>query len=646
MQIESVRIQNFRGFQDETVQFDNHTCLVGPNGAGKSSVLCALNVFFQETSNATDVAILSSEDFHNGNTKHPIEITVTFCNLSETAKKILSHYVRQEKLVVTAVATFDELSERAPVEQKGERMIYKKFSAWFEAEKNKTLVDPLREIFFDVVGGVSDFPDIGKRPSKPAMQKALRDYEESHPELCTQERSNDSFYGSTRGRGMLEPFVQWIYVPAVKDASEESVEAGNTALGKLLQRTVRQKVNFETDIAEIVEKARAEYDALLLREQDTLKELSRNLGKRLEVFAHPGAGLSVEWLQGSEKSVRVDDPKATIKATEGPFKGSLVRFGHGLQRSFLLVILQELAALEQQTEDSEKPTLILGIEEPELYQHPPQARHLATELRALADSGNQVLLTTHSPYFVSGETFEEVRLIRKVSATGASYCTSTDFSRYAKRISSATGKAPEKPTAAKARLLAALRPEAAELYFCQKVILVEGLEDRAYITAALHLEGKWNVVRRSGLHILSCDRKSNILQLLCVSQELKIPYFVIFDADGDEDNPTRKSQHERDNKALQKALAVSGDPFPKDTIYRNDCAIWPINLEAAIRQSISDAEWKGLLDNARNTIDPNASLKKNPSLIAEVVGQMWEKNSKPQALLDLVTAITNFSQNG
>jgi len=45
MKIESVRIENFRSFKDETIRFDNYTCFVGANGSGKSTVLNALNVF-------------------------------------------------------------------------------------------------------------------------------------------------------------------------------------------------------------------------------------------------------------------------------------------------------------------------------------------------------------------------------------------------------------------------------------------------------------------------------------------------------------------------------------------------------------------------------------------------------------------------
>ncbi|MEZ4690065.1 MAG: AAA family ATPase [Ignavibacteria bacterium] len=52
MKIESVRIENFRSFKDETIILDDYTCFVGPNGAGKSTVFYALNIFFDNTKTA------------------------------------------------------------------------------------------------------------------------------------------------------------------------------------------------------------------------------------------------------------------------------------------------------------------------------------------------------------------------------------------------------------------------------------------------------------------------------------------------------------------------------------------------------------------------------------------------------------------
>jgi predicted ATP-dependent endonuclease of OLD family len=78
MKIESVRIRNLRSFADETITFNDYTCLVGPNGSGKSTILCALNIFFRETANVTtNLDQLDPEDFHQKQTDNPIEITVT-----------------------------------------------------------------------------------------------------------------------------------------------------------------------------------------------------------------------------------------------------------------------------------------------------------------------------------------------------------------------------------------------------------------------------------------------------------------------------------------------------------------------------------------------------------------------------------------
>ena len=98
MRISSVRIQNFRGFEDQTIRFNDYTCMVGPNGGGKSTVLTALNIFFQETSHArTNLTKLDREDFHykdgEHNLKEPVKITVTFDGLGSMGMRRLSNTV-------------------------------------------------------------------------------------------------------------------------------------------------------------------------------------------------------------------------------------------------------------------------------------------------------------------------------------------------------------------------------------------------------------------------------------------------------------------------------------------------------------------------------------------------------------------------
>ena len=134
MKIHSVRIQNFRSFKDETIVFDDYNCLVGPNGAGKSTVLNALNVFFRNSqSSSTEVLELCEEDFHCKDTSSPIRITVTFSDLSDSANEALKDYVREDLLVVSAVAEWSAENNCASVSQKGSRLGMVAFAPFFKA---------------------------------------------------------------------------------------------------------------------------------------------------------------------------------------------------------------------------------------------------------------------------------------------------------------------------------------------------------------------------------------------------------------------------------------------------------------------------------------------------------------------------------
>src|SRR5262245_54403121 len=107
MKIKTIRIENFRSFQDETIVLNAYTCLVGPNGAGKSTVLAALNIFFPERSRrSTDVSKLADEHYLRTQTSNPISITLTFDALNEVASEERAAYVRGGQLVETAEALF------------------------------------------------------------------------------------------------------------------------------------------------------------------------------------------------------------------------------------------------------------------------------------------------------------------------------------------------------------------------------------------------------------------------------------------------------------------------------------------------------------------------------------------------------------
>jgi len=384
MKIESIRIENFRGFKDETIYFNDYTCFVGPNGAGKSTVMAALNVFFRQYKDSkTDLSKLSADDFHHKNISSPIKITVSLCDLSEQAKIDLSDYVRQEKLVVSSIAHYDATTQRAEVKQFGNRLGIEDFRRYFEADKNGASVKELIEIYNQLNSVFNDLPNV---KVKAEMAASLRQYETTHSEQCVLIPSEDQFYGATKGANRLAPHIQWIFVSAVKDFTEEGQETKSSALGQLLSRTIRSKVNFSEKVTALREAVQQQYQSILDAEQSVLNDLSVSLELKLKDWSHPNATAKILWKQDLDKSIKLEEPWAYIRLGERGFESDLERFGHGMQRSFMLTLLQEISSIS----DENAPTLIMSIEEPELYQHPPQARYLAEVLNDLTLKGSQI----------------------------------------------------------------------------------------------------------------------------------------------------------------------------------------------------------------------------------------------------------------
>lgn len=608
MRIKSVRIKNFRGFADVTVHFDNYTCLVGANGAGKSTILCALNVFFREATNATDVQALSIEDYHKKNTEERIEITVTFHHLSDAAKTDLRDYVRGDELIVSAVAEFDAGSGRASVRQVGSRMGMQEFTPFFKAFDTENAAN---------LGAMFDeyrqhYPDIEQARSKGDRKDALIAFEQSHKDLLVPLESEDTFYG-IGGSSKLRNHMQWVYVPAVKDASQEQSDSRDSALGKLLARTVRAQVDFRTDIGQLEAETRQKYSALMVARQGALDAVGASLTQRLTQWCHPEAVVRLAW---NPSPISIKDPAARATGGEGAFEGELARFGHGFQRSYLIALLQELSS----TDDANGPTLVLGCEEPELYQHPPQARYLAQVLQELSERNAQVCVTTHSPYFVGGKSFESVRMVHKGARDVASV-RSTTFQKLAERHAEIDGTIEQPPTAMAALVNQILRPHLNEMFFARRIVLVEGSEDAAYIMTWMALSDRLNAFRSKGVHVVPTDGKNHLVRPLIIAEQLGIPFAVVFDSDRSQQGHARYGpMHRADNRRLLHLLGVpAADSFPQNDVWEAGFVQWADDLGTVVDNeldaSLGTANFNQLMDRARLDCGNAASLEKNTLLI-------------------------------
>ena len=637
MRLSKIRIQNFRSLADATVTISNYTTFVGPNGAGKSNILTALNVFFRsKTSSVQTDWILREEDFHQKDISKPIVITLTFVDLSDGAKEDFKAYYRNGELVVSAKASWDAGKNGADVQQIGQRNVIREFAVYFDETKSVT---ELKGIYQQLK---KDFSDLPTATTKSQMETALRSYEEAHPERCTLVESHDMFYGWSKGANLLNRYVQWAYIPAVKDASTEQDEGKNTALGILLGRTIRSKVKFDEAITKLKESVESEYKKMLDGHAATLSDISKTLETRLRQWAAPDASVQLKWHYDPQKSLVVQEPFARALIGEAGFVGEIARLGHGLQRAFIVSLLQELAT----GAEGDIPVLLLGVEEPELYQHPPQARHLAAVLENLAQSKTQILITTHSPYFVPTDSYNGIRRIHRKSENGPSQVEEMSVDKIIKRLSDAlTCQQIITPTALMAKIETIMQPTQSELFFSSVPVLVEGGEDIAYIATYMELAGLWQEFRQYGCHFIQTASKTNMSRPLAIAQELKIPTFCVFDSDmpGDAAN---KDKNIRDNTCLLNLCGTTPIPTEWDQSYEyKNAAVFSPCLSAVVQKDIGLSQWQAASQACQNQYGLSGVGEKTPDLIAAILGNLWERSLKSQSLLNLCKKILEYAKS-
>ena len=164
----------------------------------------------------------------------------------------------------------------------------------------------------------------------------------------------------------------------------------------------------------------------------------------------------------------------------------LGRQGHGFQRAFVISALEYLAESDAEGA-TDRPTLLLAIEEPKLYQHPPRARHFFKTLSTIAQSPSvQICYATHSTYFVSPERFDSLRFFRR--RTGADGTRDTTVT--AASLDVLAGQLEESEANARRTVLArTLSEQFREAFFAKSVLLTEGASDApVFKTAAEMLE--------------------------------------------------------------------------------------------------------------------------------------------------------------
>ncbi len=274
----------------------------------------------------------------------------------------------------------------------------------------------------------------------PAVKQAMLTWEQNNPTRCEIVEDQDAspvFGYDAVGKAKLLNRFLFVFVPGIKDAAAETIEKKGSLLDQLLTAIADQRSAATSEAKAIRDEARAQYkDKVEKTHRPFLDELGTSVTEKFRQYV-PTGSITFD-IAGAD--VTLNPPVVHLRGGEGRDSTTIGRQGHGFQRAFIIAVLEYLAeaSRDESPENSSAPTLFLAIEEPELYQHPPRARHLANVMTELSQKSSvQVSYATHSPYFASPAQFDAIRLVRRDFAAGETMgtsITSADFEQLRRRL--------------------------------------------------------------------------------------------------------------------------------------------------------------------------------------------------------------------
>jgi putative ATP-dependent endonuclease of the OLD family len=671
MIIESVNIRNFRSILDETLYFEHLTALVGANGSGKSSILRALDLFYSQSPK------IDNDDYYNENTSNDIVVAVTFKDLGDE-RELFSKYVQDNKLRVERVFIWN--NGKVIPRYYGFSLQNPKFKDIREAFEIKDRGKKARELYENLFAD-GEYISLPGWSNIKTVQENLRQWEEQNAEKCERHRDDGQFFGFNEvALGYLGKYTKFLFIPAVRDASYDATEGRGSVITNLMDLVVRSVLAKKDAVKNLREKTQLEYTEIMdPAKLPELTTLADNLTKTLKTFV-PDARIDLSWL--ALEQVDIPMPKAEIKLVEDGYPSAVSRTGHGLQRAFILTMLQHLAlaqTIEVSSESQDKaelpavqgikiPNLVLAIEEPELYQHPNRQRHFAKILMLLSRQKipgviekTQIIYGTHSPLFVGIDRIEQIRLLRKVSNGNDKPKITRIFSTNLDEIGESVWEIEGKPTADKynrqtilPRLQTIMTPWMNEGFFSDVAILVEGEDDRAAILGIAkandyELEG-------NGFSVIPCGGKTNMSRPYLIFKKLNIPLYIIWDGDygqGETQGVCKecgrrldKKPDPKENHRLLRLVGLKEEDWPE---YINDLfACFKRDLETTLKDEIGPDIFEKCIERCQSEfcITKRKHAIKNPRVIMNIIKYAKELGCTSQSLDEIAEKILLLKSDG
>ena len=575
MRLRKFEIHNFKGIESASFEWDDIVVLIGENNTGKSTILQALQCFLGGAQ-IKDRSLLFNTA---SDPTHPIELVGYFDQFSDLEKGALAVRGRMDDDSWIIKKCFWCESQEREQESTWKEQYYsfsseETFSEWPE---NDNAWGNFPEEYQDLI---QQLPNRSARPTN-AAREALRD-------LARQDKPN--LVGRTEAAWVQNPggggnwksnansiLPRCILVKAVHDATDEAVSKEGSSYGKIVSLIVEKKLMQREEIQAL---KRSIDGVLKLFSPDPdhpdlqaveVRDVQRRINERLnEVIT---GFVTIRTSAPEVEPMILPSTALTLRDRLDGVETSVGYQGHGLQRTLIMTLLQILAEIQSEPTTpaeaepaSESParSVILAIEEPELYMHPQMERKMRDTLYRLASQpGLQVVCTTHSPVFLDMARRHKsiVRVVKDSNRKVTLYQVSQDI--FAEPAAESERE--------RLNLIARFHPTVNEVFFSKRVVLLEERTALFAFERAAELTGLFDrhPHLRRDITLVDCNGKSNIPAFQRVLNHFAIPYTVVHDEDAG--NATEQPR----NAAIEVLLATALGQNKKHMIS-------PTNIEAML----------------------------------------------------------------
>jgi len=347
----------------------------------------------------------------------------------------------------------------------------------------------------------------------------------------------DSFvWEGSKPKKPNKPKIEPVFLRAIPDSDDVTSEYATKAFGLLAKNLSDTKAyggdidnRIEGLLSDIAKKDNEQLGDLISNLYDNISQCDSNIEK---VEYYPSSFTIDEILKKREMFVTYSGLNKAIQWN---------RMGHGTQRLILLSLYLEVAKYYKIKKKSDS-TILLLVEEPEIFMHPQQQNAVADFVykNSPLNTSVMLLISTHSPYFIDEKELPQLRVMRKKD--GMSYLLNDgkpiDELKY------------EKTELVNSVLLSMRHePEIKEVFFADIVLIVEGHHEKMFFSYLLDKKKDTkDGFSKKNVTILNSHGNGSLLAFAQVISCLEIPYVLAMDLDKDSSDEKKEESMKQYDK--------------------------------------------------------------------------------------------------